>query len=447
MIALTTIFALLLAQTPATNRQAQMGVATGQVSTLDGKPAPGIRVSIMVLPDPKDPAGAALLSLAETDGSGRFRLENIPPGKYYIQAGLLDFPTYYPGVPTLEGATPISIEAGITTEGLDFKMKRPPGVRVSGRVPLNLNPQASMAILMGGVSGATASSAIGVRPGSVLTMNVNGTITTITMGGGGFGMPIGPPQRATIGADGTFEFLKVKPGHYVVIVPGTQFNRGILVDDQDIDLDSYVAPSPVPPKPGFKVSGVVGANSIFAGIPNQRVVLLDAFGWSLSETTMGTSGRFEFSNVPPGDYTLTAAPASRSHGVAIAVRDRDIDGIAVPGSIEVTGLVIVEDPTGAATSGYFSTASTTLVATSANGSTVYSQIGRGTLTVYADGSAGSSFTVTLHEKEYQVSVANLPSGLTLRALTYGTVDLLKEPLKLDGSSRTLPIRVTLVKEP
>ena len=32
----------------------------------------------------------ATVSLAETDSTGRYQLENVPPGRYYITAGRLD---------------------------------------------------------------------------------------------------------------------------------------------------------------------------------------------------------------------------------------------------------------------------------------------------------------------------------------------------------------------
>jgi hypothetical protein len=48
--------------------------------------------------DPGQPGGPVLASLTLTDGSGAYRLENVPPGRYRIAAGLLDAPTFYPGV-------------------------------------------------------------------------------------------------------------------------------------------------------------------------------------------------------------------------------------------------------------------------------------------------------------------------------------------------------------
>ena len=64
-----------------------------------------------------------MASVSETDDEGRFRLENIPPGQYYIVAGRLDLPTFYPGTLDLSSGTAIKIAAGETRAGMDFTLK------------------------------------------------------------------------------------------------------------------------------------------------------------------------------------------------------------------------------------------------------------------------------------------------------------------------------------
>jgi hypothetical protein len=102
----------------------QAGTVTGVLTTADSKPAIGVRVAVMAQPDPGDVAGAAaLVSLGESDESGRFRLENVPPGRYYITAGRVELPTFYPG--TLEIATGkiVTVAAGETLSGVNFSIK------------------------------------------------------------------------------------------------------------------------------------------------------------------------------------------------------------------------------------------------------------------------------------------------------------------------------------
>jgi hypothetical protein len=61
-----------------------------------------------------------MVTLAATDESGRYRLENIPPGRYYISAGRVDFPTYYRYA--LARGTIIAIAPKAVVEGIDFAM-------------------------------------------------------------------------------------------------------------------------------------------------------------------------------------------------------------------------------------------------------------------------------------------------------------------------------------
>ena len=134
---LLSLVVVLMMQTPQVTLQNQNGTAAGVIRTSTGAPAVGVRVAAVALPGPDTAAGeGALLSLTQTDSAGRYRLDNILPGHYYIQAGLIDAPTYFPGVTTTSGATSILISAGAAVDNLNFTMARgSSGVRVSGRVP------------------------------------------------------------------------------------------------------------------------------------------------------------------------------------------------------------------------------------------------------------------------------------------------------------------------
>jgi hypothetical protein len=89
-------FALLL-QAPV--RPNEGGTITGTIKATDGKPAVGVRVTARAKPDSleKLQEGFAMSSIAQTDQNGSYRLENVPPGLYYVTAGNIDLPTYYPG--------------------------------------------------------------------------------------------------------------------------------------------------------------------------------------------------------------------------------------------------------------------------------------------------------------------------------------------------------------
>jgi len=46
--------------------------------------------------------------------------------------------------------------------------------------------------------------------------------------------------------------------------------------------------------------------------------------------------------------------------------------------------------------------------------------------------AGKPFLLELDPGSYNISVKSLPAGYQLKSLIYGTTDLLKDPLKVDG---------------
>src|SRR5687767_541875 len=119
----------------ATQAQNDKGSVSGRVLSTDGKPAAGVRVAAVVAPEqgtgnPTNVTGGpTLLSLAQTDNEGSYRLENIPPGRYYITAGLVDLPTYYPGAPTADGGRVVLVTAGAVTANIDFPLARPARLR------------------------------------------------------------------------------------------------------------------------------------------------------------------------------------------------------------------------------------------------------------------------------------------------------------------------------
>src|SRR5262245_27787154 len=127
---------LLLAQRPATT-PVQTGSISGRVLNSDGTPAVKIRVSAMPAPDsPGKPAdGSTLMTLAETDSDGRFRLADIPVGRYFVVAGSLDSPTYYPRGTAPASATAINVTANARIADIDFRVESASSsFAVSGKV-------------------------------------------------------------------------------------------------------------------------------------------------------------------------------------------------------------------------------------------------------------------------------------------------------------------------
>jgi hypothetical protein len=77
-----------------------------------------------MLPESSERAesGILLARLTSTDADGRYRLEDIEPGRYVIAAGFVSLPTYYPGTLNLADAKQFIVAPGSTVSGLDFKL-------------------------------------------------------------------------------------------------------------------------------------------------------------------------------------------------------------------------------------------------------------------------------------------------------------------------------------
>jgi hypothetical protein len=100
---------------------------TGTVRLVEGGPAAGVRVVAMVVPAAgRGGRGSSVLaSLTQADKDGRYQLENVPPGRYYIAAGALDSPTFYPGTLMQSEAQVVTItQDGSALSGIDFSLSR-----------------------------------------------------------------------------------------------------------------------------------------------------------------------------------------------------------------------------------------------------------------------------------------------------------------------------------
>jgi formylglycine-generating enzyme required for sulfatase activity len=155
------------------------GSVSGRILSLTGEPALNVRVSVAQVPDsPAQPTGTALMSITLTDNEGRYRLENIPAGLYYIAVGRIETPTYFPGVAAIANATPVNVRTGENLTGFDLQMVVPPPLKISGRVnSTTASPVRNLVRLMG------------PRPLATQTLT-----------------------------DGTFEFRDLRPGDYELSV-------------------------------------------------------------------------------------------------------------------------------------------------------------------------------------------------------------------------------------
>jgi TonB family protein len=116
--------ALLIFWTAAQIAPARSAIVSGRLLSTDETPVAGVEVIALETAWPRLKAAAR----TETDNDGRYRLENLPAGEYFIVADPFKVPSYYPGVGNRDDSTPVSVTAGAIRTGVDFKFVRSSGL-------------------------------------------------------------------------------------------------------------------------------------------------------------------------------------------------------------------------------------------------------------------------------------------------------------------------------
>lgn len=150
------LFAVLLISTPLFGQQRGNGAITGQVQLPGGLPV-GSGIQLVAVPTFNGGGNYA----TKSDSDGNFRIENIPAGQYHVHAAarvttvtdqgetmslLLAAPgpiglilrgggigTYFPEAMNVQGATPVTVSFGNTTENINI-------VLAQGALPNGLPP-------------------------------------------------------------------------------------------------------------------------------------------------------------------------------------------------------------------------------------------------------------------------------------------------------------------
>lgn len=149
---------LMLQGAPAApaGQPAQPGTISGELRTRDGSPAAGVRVSALPAPrgaiKPSDGqnyyATVIPTSTVVSDLQGRYRLRNLPPGRYIILASVLGYPTYYPSTDNPDNAEVVTLGDEPLTS-VNVSVVLPPGGKVTGRVPPLTDGTEERAVLSG----------------------------------------------------------------------------------------------------------------------------------------------------------------------------------------------------------------------------------------------------------------------------------------------------------
>jgi hypothetical protein len=281
----------------------QGGVITGVLRTPAGAPAVGVRVAALTLPDAlKDLAlSSSFAGLGETDATGRYRLENIPPGRYYIVAGRVDAQTFYPGTVVPAEGTVVSVSAGGTFSALDFVLN---AVSV-GRA----NPNAP---------GVVVALQVSVDGGGKVPLFTAGKFPAMR-----FIDNTSPTPLPDVYVSFNEPNVTLSPAYQAVGIGN--FPDSYRLKRMTANFGAYgqnvsflLTHIPPPIVGGVRLTGRVSGN------PKRSITISGAPG------TIYTDGTFEFLGVPPGVHTIVTGdnPAmERPLGVAVVVGDRDIPNV------------------------------------------------------------------------------------------------------------------------
>lgn len=340
---------------------AQGGTVTGTLQTDLGTPAVGVRVAAMARPETAADISyaTALASIAETDEKGHFRLENIPPGRYFIAAGRVDYPTYFPGTQDVTAGRIVTIKTGDVVNGIDFAMNsiaaRPPdtgfGFGISStpsfNIPITVGIEGGGGIPVFSASGftallltrtqdgfatamplATASFSVAIPTGStppeyrIALENLPAGYVVGSMKYGASAITdstlrlsvTNPPPAATIYSRTSSQPLgAILPPAIVTVSPATPAAGSSLTI-------TLVAAPPSPAPPGVRITGKA---------PNSEVRSIYISG---VPGIYYSDGSFEFRGVPPGRHTIATPDnptSSKPLGLSIVVGNQDIAGIVL----------------------------------------------------------------------------------------------------------------------
>jgi hypothetical protein len=330
---------------------AQTGIVTGVLKGADGKPLAGIRIAAV---PPLDPNGlgeaAAMSALAQTDDQGRFILEGLPQGRYYIAAGRVDLPTYFPGTQEMTGATIISVSPGTMVTAIDFVMKDS-STRQLTTFDLqlaNIAPQIPLQVRVEG--------------GGKLPVFANGKAVHIRLKSASLATPLTAPITAT--------FLSVPPSiNYDITVENLPDNfsvQAITYGSVNLKTTPLNGP-PINAVPGYNATMAVYVNKMISlssptpqaaapattpapAAPSQLSIVLLSSPPNRAASGVRVTGRakddaprsiyisgvpgvyyldgsFEFNGVQPGRHVLATLDGTSPLGAFLVVGDRDIEGV------------------------------------------------------------------------------------------------------------------------
>lgn len=380
MIKAVLLAAILLAQArgPA---QVATGAISGRLLSPNGSPAAGVRVAAMPVPEnPGANDAPVLIGLSQTDAAGRYLLEGVPPGRYYILAGLIDYPNYYPGTTAVASASSVEVESGETASNVDFALARPVALKVAGRVVRapTLSPNSSLTVML-------------------VPRNLSRAGSNVV-------------QQTQVDSGGSFVFPQVLPGDYVLSsATGGSSTLQLSVADRDLqDLAITV----IDCNAGAEVRGKLSGT---ATSPVRTIALNGSLFGCTPRTTVDIDGTFSFRGVPEGVYSIQLSPTPVGWVASSVVVERENIAaleVTLPPSFEVRGRLVVEDGSEPPRLSRSAPIPIQAVSAAPDRAAVTQTIGN-------DG----TFGFRLVSGSYRISASAIPRDYYVKSISYGSLDL------------------------
>jgi hypothetical protein len=322
-------------------------------------------------------------------------------------------------IPAVVLAPALPITVGTTNLG-NVELRIPATKEISGKITIRGAvpvPRVIFSLANGAAApAANAPASITISQGVVISTTA-GTVQVPT----------------NVGPDGTFKVTLPEGERAISIVPSS-LPTGYSVDSfvyGSVDLlknplrvalndtaEIAIAVDATTVKP-HSISGKVTGLLTTQGV---RVVLQGGNLGTGVESPVAADGSFGFSDILPGNYSARLSLSGHVISASVNVGNNDVSNLVInyPRLFSIGAHVLVEGDT----ANPASVPAITLEARNTAGAVVSSSP--------STSSSPTPLVMTLSDGEHRITVRSVPAGYTLKSMQYGTTDLQKSPLKIDG---------------